>query len=899
MSYSKQKSSYGKREYSVIYNNFKGVDFSENISNISDKRLAYAENMYCDYDGSGEGIIESIPGYRKIYDVSSKINGLYSYKNSIGEDILVIHGENKVYQLPISKINSTNEIKAISGIGNSEGDYYCYKDAVFILDGNGIFMISDSFSGNVNLSDKIYIPTTHINGEEYEQRNILTRHFYEKYSIHSVDVMAHGTPSLKYTITDIDRKECSVCGIEDDDSIVYIPARVEIGNTYYAVKSIEDYAFEGNTKIQECYIANGVYRLNKGAFKNCSALKKVVLSETVSEILNSCFSNCTALRDLHIGASLKIIDATAFASCSALERISYSLSNAEFQAISNANTLTAANILYNVKINSLTIGMKIHNPTSEIISVSDGESQLEFSVVKKDSLCKWICIYLADKNAYNGKMITVKGLMSSNDRDYSETHGFITSHYKATGNISEIITRCRIAESFDGRIFLTGNPDYPGFCFYSALDSSGENHPLYFGEMNYFKDGIGNFANTAMLAVGDSLAVFKERDDGGGSIYYHTPKATGIDAISKVYPVSYVHSGFVAKGKAISFFDDPVFVSSKGISALAKKNINLERSIATRSSNVNKNLLLEDLSSIKLAIWKGYLVVLSKDKIYLADSRSSFVTKSGEMEYEWYYLSGIGSYKNDNKVYRYSPFSHSGFLVHENIDKKTKASVYSIKVNKETVYYTNENGKRYEVYATEERDGGTFSPATHIICIDERLIFATGDGQVFVFNNDMHGIAPPYLCDEDGFNEEEYRAVWGNKLHPYYYSFAGHAVRYALQTKIDNCSIPHLLKNTVKNSLSVKCKAVSSGKIICEVGTDNGGYKELARFPSRDLFFADIDFSSFSLSTDDVYTIPINEREKGWIEKQITLYSEEFASPFAVCIIAYRFYVKGNIKKHR
>ena len=92
---------------------------------------------------------------------------------------------------------------------------------------------------------------------------------------------------------------------------------------------------------------------------------------------------------------------------------------------------------------------------------------------------------------------------------------------------------------------------------------------------------------------------------------------------------------------------------------------------------------------------------------------------------------------------------------------------------------------------------------------------------------------------------------------------------------------------------------MSSGKIICEVGTDNGGYRELTRFPNRDLFFADVDFSSFTLNADDVYTLPIHEKEKGWVEKQITLYSDNFASPFAICIIAYRFTAKGKIKRNR
>ena len=52
------------KEYSVIYDNFKGVDFSENGSHISKDRFAYAENMYRDYDVGGANTVESIPGYR-------------------------------------------------------------------------------------------------------------------------------------------------------------------------------------------------------------------------------------------------------------------------------------------------------------------------------------------------------------------------------------------------------------------------------------------------------------------------------------------------------------------------------------------------------------------------------------------------------------------------------------------------------------------------------------------------------------------------------------------------------------------------------------------------------------------------------------------------------------------
>ena len=60
-----------------------------------------------------------------------------------------------------------------------------------------------------------------------------------------------------------------------------------------------------------------------------------------------------------------------------------------------------------------------------------------------------------------------------------------------------------------------------------------------------------------------------------------------------------------------------------------------------------------------------------------------------------------------------------------------------------------------------------------------------------------------------------------------------------------------------------------------------------------------MNFSALSLTTDNVYTVPIKEKAKGWIEKQITLYTDEFCSPFGIYTIAYRFYVKGKIRHGR
>ena len=72
-------------EYSVSYANMCGVDLSGDGSGISPTRLAYCENMYRDYEGDGAGIIESIPGYRRVIDLGDTVWGIYSYRGGGGE----------------------------------------------------------------------------------------------------------------------------------------------------------------------------------------------------------------------------------------------------------------------------------------------------------------------------------------------------------------------------------------------------------------------------------------------------------------------------------------------------------------------------------------------------------------------------------------------------------------------------------------------------------------------------------------------------------------------------------------------------------------------------------------------------------------------------------------------
>jgi len=62
------------------------------------------------------------------------------------------------------------------------------------------------------------------------------------------------------------------------------------------------------------------------------------------------------------------------------------------------------------------------------------------------------------------------------------------------------------------------------------------------------------------------------------------------------YPITEIHTGDRAKGEAILFYDDPVFLTERGLCSLGQKSLSLQRSVLTRSSLVSAHLLSEDLS---------------------------------------------------------------------------------------------------------------------------------------------------------------------------------------------------------------------------------------------------------------------------------------------------------------
>ena len=889
---------HSKTEYSHYYADMGGVDFSSEGNNTTRRRFCDLENMYRDWDGDGSGATESIPGFRKIYDFDEKLVNIYLQKTQKCE-YLVVCTSDSIYRLPVDErdnpaaMEKLSELSIHSSVGFSFGsDLYLLINAQMlrITEDGEVLWVGD------NRDIAPYVPVTYFSGEALEQRNMLTDYFKEQYPLNNPDNLKTATDGLSYRITHRERGLCTVTGRGScKDAAIYVPETTVLENRVYTVNAIDDNAFKNDTRLEQIVLPDTLTEIGFYAFSGCTSLKNAITGSGLTILRASAFAGCTSLEYLYLGKSLQIVGLHAIEGCSKLTGIHCGFSSADMQSISDYKNLQSTT-LYCDQINPhIVIEVPVFSPAKRITLVEIDGVSIPFSAIYDGDLVRGVRLDFLDKRPFLGATLTLYGIYHA--LGASAQDGFVTVEGLTTPSAHAVLA-CTVAELFDGRIFLSGNPAYPNTVFYSTRGALGINDPTYFGVLNFFNDGIGPFAVRSLLAVGNNLAVFKEDDDGSGSIYYHTPTETGEDLVPKIYPVSYIHSGLCAKGETVSFYDDPIFVSENGICAITKPQINLERSVACRSHNVNVRLLSEDLSSIRLAKWRGYLVAMTNGHVYLADSRQTFRHETGNWEYEWYYLTGVGAYQNDRTVYRYAVEAEDGYLVHPAPDTVAEAEIYSVEADGgRMIYFTNEPSGKYTVYPTKQRSGGVFCPATVLRAVGDLLFFGTEGGHLCVFNNDMRGIPPKELQEAADFDAEAYALQYGHRIHPAFYSFADHAPVYKLRTPLDNCGIPHLTKNSVKGSLVLKCRASGSVSMICEVGTNRTGYRELTSFPGGILDFGETSFLTLSLAAEEYFSVPIGEREKGWVEKQIGITCTEYASPIALISISYRFTVKGKLRK--
>lgn len=882
-------------EYSVSYSNMAGADFRTDGGEIDRHRFAYLENMYRDYERAESHVIESVPGFRSVLNLGSRIHAVYSQKCGSGDEYILVHAGTGLYRFNVEKRDSFMSLSPIATLTDFGSHGFAYGGYFFVIDDESITRIAeDGTVEKVSSSNLAYVPTTFKDLEPYEQRNLLTTKFYETLTITDRRKFERASDGLIFE-ADYSSGKCTLVGIDgESEGVIFIPAYTNLGGREYEVDEIGDDAFASNTKIVTVKIAEGIKKIGHAAFCGCTSLKEVVTPDSIYEIGGLAFSGCGQLSSIYLGRGLGFIGEDAFSECSEELGLKFgALKSTVLNRMESDAAFANKNASFGNEKSAESFRIPVKSPAESIYLFKiDGVSQ-EYTLQR--DVRGLVCAILFSKESTwtpEGSEITIGGNLSKSvGIDYEDAEEFCAR----SGGVSGIYG-CKVSTVFDGRIFLAGNPSFPNTVFYSLTGKGTGADELYFGALAYFDDGVAAFNTVGLAALSDALVVLKEGDDGGGAIFCHKPTKTD-DFREKVYPVSNIHTGISSKGGALSFLDEVIFLSSTGLCALGCAELG-NYYTASRSTNVNPKLLTHELNGAKIVEWLGYLVVCADSSLYLADTRDTFVGPLGKREYEWYVINGVGTYSSARARFKYADTAPPGYAVSENAGKHAYGTiVYSgYTEGYGSVYYTEEDGVRYTVYPTGESEGGTFSPASAILASGRLLFFGTESGEVCVFNNDKRGTAPPHLTAREGFNAEEYERTMGNKIHPYFYDFASRAPRYAIKTKLDNCGVAHLAKSTLKNSLVIKMRN-TGGTMLCEVVTDRGKESSLGKVACGVFDFKEMDFGVLSFETSESVSIGVCENSKAWVEKQICIYSEEFRSPIAISSLAYRYKIRGKIQR--
>lgn len=888
--------------YTRTYRDFRGVDFSSKRSECDPHRFNYLVNMWRDYHSEQGAGVETAPGFRMVLDGdATKTNSLHYLPGKSQGDTgsIILHRGTNIYCIPMKDLGVLNDTDTIPSLYTSANDAtsraLLFRDNLYMVDGKNYISISGSekdSEGKVKVTkatDAAYVPTTFLNGIHYEQKNILTDEFFVEYT-------------------------------ETEDEIFYLSEIVPAYDTRELYAEADHPAFEELQIICTRFITadafsaafNNINYSDSGSHhikitaENGDVVYHEVLGQTDTKC-PTCNSGNTCIDNLKI---LELED-TSYVYGKKIEKGNYEATyQQKVEDYHGFTSVTKSGSWYyyiddDGKYVPLILATRENveekmrkNNTLDYPLDLNYFWETEYDLDGKEYITA-LCKYMIEDGGENIPREKVK-------RSKIRIYGFSTPNtFSSSGDFKDLlsgnpdfpreytakeaINGCTLIAEFDGRIFFSGNPKLPNSVFYTQRDLTGYNNPFYIGCYNYLNDGTGRTPITSMITTPTQLIVLKDHVTQGSSIYYHyaqdNPAETKVarDLQPRIYPRENGVPGLGCLGVACNFLDDPVFISPYGLEAIGKSQVNLERTLAHRSSMVDARLINDSLRGARCAEWDGYLCILVPGgKMYLADSRQVFTHKTGDQQYEWYYWEGIGVWEGQVDRYYYMSY-YAGAPTRINgkevaWDKATLPYEGEAAVTKYTdgqCGYVEEGDYVYLVDCYGEKIGGKFQEATSLLSADGLLYFGCVDGSLCVFNTDMR--------DED------------HLLKPEAFTQNGRRYLSGCATLSDDCGRANLVKSTVRGSLAVVTKSFPYALVDVRVRTNAVPWYECDKIYAGEVDFNHTDFGRFAFAASDYDCIAIvREREKRWVEKQLYFLTECYESPFGLISATYDYKIAGR-----
>jgi len=207
--------------------------------------------------------------------------------------------------------------------------------------------------------------------------------------------------------------------------------------------------------------------------------------------------------------------------------------------------------------------------------------------------------------------------------------------YRTVPGYRERITNCTNGALFgvggaEDRLFLTGNPDYPNWDFYSE-----QYDPTYFPDTGYSALGSEQSAIVGYAIVNNYLAAFKDGFDTSQSVFIREGDLIVDDNNISQPAFKLINTlqghGVVAPYAFAYLSNEPIFLTKAGIYAITAQDITGEKYSQNRSFYLNGKLTKEsNLEDAVATVFNDMYVLAVNNKLYILDGLQATRTDRSE-----------------------------------------------------------------------------------------------------------------------------------------------------------------------------------------------------------------------------------------------------------------------------
>ena len=270
----------------------------------------------------------------------------------------------------------------------------------------------------------------------------------------------------------------------------------------------------------------------------------------------------------------------------------------------------------------------------------------------------------------------------------------------------EAFSRCRkvlpFGNNITNQIFISASTskNYTNRVWYCAA-----NDPTFFPDTNYIEVGADDKPVMGLINVDQYLGLVKMGNGSsiGAALYLAYPTSFEDDA---TYAVKQSVSGVgaISTGAFNILNEEPLFLSERGVMGIDISTKDTNKQIRNRSYFINKKLLSEqNLSDAVSYVFRGLYYLAVNNRCYVLDGsqKSSWANEKTNLQYECYYLENIPAqcFADMAETLYFSDFDGNLCYFKEETDLDAYVDIYSTEWPQWTSTYSPQEDEYGEFYS--------------------------------------------------------------------------------------------------------------------------------------------------------------------------------------------------------